>query len=84
MKIETIHYPAILQQQPEGGYTVTFPDFQEAVTEGDDCDEALANAQEVLAAVIAQRMADAEPIPQPSKVLMIATPATLSAVVRRF
>ena len=33
---------------PEGGFTVTFPQVPSIVTEGDDFDEALANAHEAL------------------------------------
>lgn len=58
-----IRYPATLAPQPEGGYTVTFRDFPEAVTEGNDRDEALFNAQEVLSLVLEQRMEDGDPIP---------------------
>lgn len=30
-----VRYAAVLDAQPEGGYTVTFPDIPEAITEGD-------------------------------------------------
>jgi antitoxin HicB len=54
--------------QPEGGFTVTFPDLPEAITEGDDRDAALFNAQEVLTLVLEQRIADGEAIPPASEV----------------
>jgi antitoxin HicB len=54
--------------QPEGGFTVTFPDLPEAITEGDDRDAALFNAQEVLTLVLEQRVADGEAIPPASEV----------------
>jgi len=63
-----IRYPAVLEAQPEGGYTVTFPDLPEAITEGDDRDAALFNAQEVLTLVLEQRMAEGEAIPPASEV----------------
>ena len=44
--------PLILMPQPEGGFTVTCPVLPELVTEGDSLSEALANAQDALAAVI--------------------------------
>jgi antitoxin HicB len=40
----TIRYAAVFAPQTEGGYTVTFPDLPEAITEGDDRDSALFNA----------------------------------------
>ena len=42
----------ILTPQPEGGFTVTSPVLPKLVTEGDSVSEALANAQDALAAVI--------------------------------
>lgn len=58
-----IRYAAVLDAQPEGGFTVTFPDLPEAITEGDDRDAALFNAQEVLTLCLEQRMADGDTIP---------------------
>ena len=34
-------YPAVLTAQPEGGFVVTFPDVPEAITQGEDREEAL-------------------------------------------
>jgi antitoxin HicB len=44
--------PLILEPQPEGGFTVTSPALPELVTEGDTIDDAYANAQDALAAVV--------------------------------
>ncbi len=44
--------PLVLDPQPEGGYTVTCPVLPELVSEGDTVQEALANANEALAAVL--------------------------------
>jgi antitoxin HicB len=44
--------PLLLSPQPEGGFTVTSPLLPELVTEGDTVDEALANVQDALAAVV--------------------------------
>jgi len=63
-----IRYAAVLEAQPEGGFTVTFPDIPEAITEGDDRDAALFNAAEVLTLCLEQRMEDGEDIPAASKV----------------
>lgn len=45
-------YPALFEPQPEGGFTVTFPDFPEAITEGDTFEQAYGNAAECLALVL--------------------------------
>lgn len=44
--------PLLLSPQVEGGFTVTSPLLPELVTEGDTVEEALANVQDALAAVI--------------------------------
>ncbi|GMU69715.1 MAG: hypothetical protein AMXMBFR37_20470 [Steroidobacteraceae bacterium] len=63
----TIRYAAVLAPQPEGGFTVTFPDVPEAITEGDDRDAALFNAAEVLTLCLEQRMEDGDAIPAATK-----------------
>ncbi len=59
-------YPATLTPQAEGGYLVTFRDLPEAITQGDDLDSALHEAADCLEEVIAGRIDDNEPIPEPS------------------
>lgn len=44
--------PLVFSPQSEGGYTVTSPLLPELITEGDTFDEAMANVQDALAAVI--------------------------------
>ncbi|MGH8153941.1 MAG: type II toxin-antitoxin system HicB family antitoxin [Rhodanobacteraceae bacterium] len=62
-----IRYAAALEPQREGGFTVTFPDIPEAVTEGDDRDGALFNAAEALTLALEQRLQDGEPLPAPTR-----------------
>jgi hypothetical protein len=38
-------YPATLTPDPDGGFTVTFRDLPDAITEGDNRDEALLRAE---------------------------------------
>ena len=66
--MNNIRFAAVLAAQPEGGFTVTFPDIPEAITEGDDRDAALFNAVEVLTLCLEQRMEDGETIPAATKV----------------
>lgn len=63
-----VRYAAVLDPQPEGGFTVTFPDLPEAITEGDDRDAALFNAAEVLTLCLEQRMEEGEAIPPATRV----------------
>lgn len=62
-----MRYPAVLSPQKNGGYTVTFPDIPEIVTEGDDEAEALANARHALDTVLAWYIRDRRAIPRPSE-----------------
>jgi antitoxin HicB len=66
--MKAVKFAAIFEAQPEGGYTVTFPDIPEAITEGDTKDKCLHNAQEVLTLCLEQRMDDGEAIAEPSVV----------------
>jgi antitoxin HicB len=43
-----LDYPVHLEPAEEGGFVVTFPDVPEALTQGDDADEALLRAQDAL------------------------------------
>ena len=50
----------------DGGYTVTFPDLPEAITQGDCIIQCLTEAVDCLEEAIAARIDDNLPIPQPS------------------
>ena len=60
-----IAYPVFYEPQPEGGFTVTFPDFPEAITEGDTIEQARFNAAECLSLVLDVRMEQEDAIPLP-------------------
>ena len=59
-------YPIDLHEEREGGFTVTFPDFDEAFTDGDTRAEAVVLATDCLEEALAGRMARREDIPAPS------------------
>jgi antitoxin HicB len=85
-----IQYFAELEEAPEGGYSVTFPDIEEAITEGETLEEALFNASEALDLSLEQRLIDKEDIPLPSKKrgkkfhLITPSAAVQSALLVRF
>ena len=56
-------YRATLTPEPEGGFTVTFPDVPEAITYGADEREAMEMASEVLELAIVARMEQGEDLP---------------------
>jgi len=56
-------FSVILEPQEEGGFTVLVPALPEVVTEGDSEEEALANAEEAIRAILAYRRDNGIPIP---------------------
>lgn len=83
-----IKYPAIIEPQEPSGLLVTFPDLNEAFTEGDNMEEALFNAQEVLNLTLAGRIDEGMDIPKPSNIsnAVMVSPSTSiqSALLVRF
>ncbi len=65
MKIE---YPARIAQEEDGIFFVSFPDLDEAMTQGETLEEALFNAAEVLTLVMEHRLEQEQEIPEPSRI----------------
>lgn len=68
-------YPANLLADPDGGFTVTFRDVLEAITEGDTREEALLRAEDALESALAMYVTAKEPFPvasaaQPGEVMV--------------
>ena len=61
----TFGYPARFTADEDGRLVVRFPDFPEAVTDGKDSADAMAEAADCLGSVIAIRMSRKEEIPPP-------------------
>lgn len=59
-------YPFEMEAQPEGGWTVTFPDVPEAITEGDTEEEAEVMAEDALVTALSAYIDDGRPLPRPS------------------
>ncbi len=59
-------YAAKFARAREGGYTVTFRDFPEIVTEGEDIADAMVMASDALGVAITERIEDGKPVPPPS------------------
>jgi antitoxin HicB len=60
-------YAAALFPDPDGGFTVTFRDVPEAITEGDTREEALLRAEDALESALAMYIAAKEPLPASSQ-----------------
>jgi len=60
-------YPAIFTPADEGGFVVTFRDIPEAITQGDDENEAAAMARDVLREAMGVYFSERRSVPAPSK-----------------
>ncbi len=58
-------YFAEIKTDEDGRYFVSFPDLEEAITEGETLEEALFNAQEVLTLTLESRVDEGLEIPEP-------------------
>lgn len=59
-------YPGVLEAPPEGGFVVTFPDVPEAITQGEDIEEALLYAIAALELALSFYVDAGKPLPIPS------------------
>lgn len=62
-----LFYPAIFHKAEEGGFWVTFPDFPECMTQGDDMSQAYEMSVEALGLAITSRETEKEEIPKASQ-----------------
>jgi len=80
-----LQYPANFEAAEEGGYVITFPDIPEAITQGEDIEDAKVHAADVLESALDWYLESGQPIPAPSKPKrgqhLIELPASLSAKV---
>ena len=63
-----LFYPAVFHKAEEGGFWISFPDFPECLTEGDDMQEAYEMAVEALGLVLTGRAEEKEEIPKPTEI----------------
>ncbi|MGD0736328.1 MAG: type II toxin-antitoxin system HicB family antitoxin [Terracidiphilus sp.] len=80
-----MRYPANFKAAEEGGFIVTFPDFPEAITQGENVEDALIHAGDVLESALDYYIEDGLPIPVPSKPKrgqhLVALPASYTAKI---
>ena len=65
MKIE---YPAQIKKEKDGIFFVSFPDIEEAMTQGETIEEAIFNASEVLTLTMEYRLDEEQEIPESSQI----------------
>ncbi len=62
-----LRYPFKLEAAEEGGFVVSFPDIPEAITQGEDQDDALLQAADALETALDFYLEEGRPVPLPSK-----------------
>jgi len=80
-----MQYPAIFEPAEEGGFVITFPDIPEAITQGEDVEDAMRHAADVLEAALDFYLESGRTVPVPSKPKrgqrLVELPASVSAKV---
>jgi antitoxin HicB len=85
-----IAYRCAIEKQADGKFLVTFPNFEEAFTEGDTYEEAFLNAEEVLTLTLEGRLEEDIPVPLPdlfvekNEKLVFPSPRLQSALLVKF
>jgi antitoxin HicB len=62
-----LSYPVHLEAAEEGGFVVTFPDIPEAITQGEDREDALRHGADALETALEFYFEDRRPVPVPSQ-----------------
>jgi antitoxin HicB len=78
-----MRYPALFDPAPEGGFVITFPDIQGAISQGDNERDAQEMARDALVTMIAHLIRHGQTIPAPTmlkgrKYRMIELPAIVA------
>ena len=63
-----LFYPALFHKAEEGGFWISFPDFPECFTEGDDITQAYEMAVEALGLAVTSRKKEKEENPAPTEI----------------
>lgn len=63
-----LFYPAVFHRAEEGGFWVSFPDFPECFTEGDDMTRAYEMAVEAMGLALVSRKEEGDEIPSPTEI----------------
>lgn len=79
-----LFYPAIFHMAEEGGFWVSFPDFPECMSQGDDMQQAYGMAVDALGLAITSREKERVELPMPSQPQKITVSANEYCVVVEF
>ena len=80
-----MRFPAKFARAKEGGFVVTFPDIPEAITQGDNIDDAMIHAADALESALDFYFEEGRRVPMPSRPKrgqrVVELPASVSAKV---
>ena len=62
-----MEYPALFERAEEGGFVITFPDFEWGITQGDDETDAWEMAADALSTMIQEHIRKGEELPRASR-----------------
>lgn len=79
-----LFYPAVFHKAEEGGYWISFPDFPECFTEGDDMQSAYEMAVDALGLAITSRESEKEPLPPASQPFQLCCDSDSFSVIVEF
>lgn len=82
--MKKLFYPAIFHKAEEGGFWITFPDFPECMTQGDEMQQAYEMVVDALGLAIASREEEGVNIPSPSEPHQITPEADSFCVIIEF
>ena len=76
-----LFYPALFHKAEEGGFWVSFPDFPECFTEGDDITQAYEMSVDALGLALVSRKEGKEEIPAPTDIDKISSEDGILVIV---
>lgn len=80
--MKKLFYPAIFHQAEEGGFWVSFPDFPECLTQGEDMEQAYEMAADALGLALASCEKEQLPLPTASDpTLLLPEPGSFLVVI---
>lgn len=77
-------YPAVFHKAEEGGFWISFPDFPECMTQGDDLSQAYEMACEALGLIISDLQKEGKTVPEASTPENIEVPVNSYIVAIQF
>lgn len=79
-----LFYPALFHKADEGGFWISFPDFPECLTQGEDMTQAYEMAIDALGLAISDRLEAKESLPVPSDLSLFTLEEDSTLVIVEF